>query len=130
MPTLLIRLQPTASGVIPLQLPQQIRSQKMVLNKVMVTKSATNATETFFSIQIPELFHECVNVGSKRGCFCVPLSKDARLEDITFSLPFGAQNLSTVMSARLYDYNGNLMTNTSHITDVFLYFSYSSNSLF
>jgi hypothetical protein len=130
MPTLLIRLQPTANGEIPLALPRQIRAQKMVLNKVMVVKSATNAAHTFFSIELPEIFHQCNNVGSKRGCFCVPLDKDAKLENITFSLPFGAQNLGTRLMARLYDYQGTIMTNSSHITDVFLYLSYTTDELF
>jgi len=130
MPTLLIRLKPTASGEIPLALPRQVKAQKMVLNKVMVTKSATNATETFFSIELPEIFHECVNVGSKRHCLCIPLDKDSKLEDITFSLPFGAQNLGTRLIARLYDYQGNLLTSSSHITDVFLYLSYTTDELF
>ena len=115
MPTLLICLKPTASGEIPLALPRQVKAQKMVLNKVMVIKSATNATETFFSIELREIFHECVNVGSKRHCLCILLDKDSKLRTL---LPFGAQNLGIRLIARLYDYQGNLLTSSSHITDV------------
>lgn len=130
MPTLLIRITPNAAGEVILNLPRQIRAQKMVLNKVFINKDATNAAATFLSIEIPQLFHECINVGSKNGCFCIPLDKDSKFENLDFALPFGTENLPTVLRARLYDYQNAVITNTNHIKDVFLYFSYTTNELF
>ena len=129
MPVLLLRLTPTATGEIKIQLDRNIKAQKVVLSKICIVKNATNNTETFMSIELPQIFHEC-HTNSKRGCFCIPLDKDSKFENLDFHLSFGIENLSTTLQAKLYDYQGNLLTTSSHIKDVWVYLDYNTNELF
>jgi hypothetical protein len=129
MPVLLLRLTPTATGEIKILLDRNIKAQKVVLSKICIVKNATNNAETFISIELPQIFHEC-HTNSKRGCFCVALDKDSKFENLDFHLSFGIENLSTTLNAKLYDYQGNLLTTSSHIKMLFIYLDYQTNELF
>ena len=130
MPSLILKIVPTADGEQTIVIDRDLQAQEFVLRKTVIIKPNLNYAQDCFQVNIPFLSGFEIHTNSKRAFFPVCDDPTQRVISTNYDLKFGSENIPNQFNILLHDDNNTPITTTTDLTAIYLYFDYTTNSLF
>jgi hypothetical protein len=133
MPVLHLKLTPQTRGINKMTLSNVIRSQNMTLQSVVINKPEATFDHDQIYVRLPFISSNQFHCGQndKRGFLSFPTLKSTKGIDIlNFNLKLDSDHVPETFEAELLDSDMNGITDNTKVSNVNLYFSYETHSLF
>jgi len=133
MPTLHLKITPNSfGGKNKIILSNPIRAQDLVLTTATIMKPNTSYTGGSVKIIMPFMSSNQFHSNDRKGFLTIPVDKSSRFTNVDFGngLRLDADHIDEVFTVVLCDQDGEPITATTNMTEVHLFFSYTTHSLF
>jgi len=130
MPLLHLKVVPAAQGITSFNIHQPIKAQDIVLRNCSVVCNAVGGGGDSVKVYVPFLAGKEVNTSDFNGYLTIPLDPSTKWTSIAFNTRLGNEHIPETFDCILVDDSNAVITGTSNIKQVHLYFEYKTNSLY